>query len=104
MINVLLNTHLDNETAKSIFEANENAINELAKANLVGWNGAKRSKDLNSVLQQQTDFKTIAMRATLCIFEVRNRLFHRGEETSLISPCNSLLRHLINKTLMRIAG
>jgi hypothetical protein len=104
MINVLLNTHLDNETAKSIFKANENAINELAKANLVGWNGAKRSEDLNSVLQQQTDFKTITMRATLCILEVRNRLFHRGEETSLISPCNSLLRHLINKTLMSIAG
>ena len=102
MLSVLLNTYLNNETARDIYEKNKNTFNELASANLVGWNGAKRSEKLKRMLERQDDFKAILIKAILCVFEVRNRLFHRGEELSLIPLCNSLLKDLINKILLGI--
>jgi len=100
MLSVLLNTYLKNETAKSIYAKNKKMVNELAEADLVGFFGAKQSEKLKRMLQEQADFKAIMIRAMLCVFEVRNRLFHRGEEMSLIPACNSLLRYVINETLI----
>lgn len=103
MLSIMLNNYLKNERAKEIFEKNKQTIVELSGANLIGWNGAKYSEKLKEILKQ-TDFKAIMTKVILCIFEARNRLFHRGEVTPLLVGCNSLLRDLIREVLMGILG
>jgi hypothetical protein len=104
MLSVILNNYLKNERAKEIFEKNKKAILELSEANLIGWNGAKYSEKLKETFKQQSDFKVMMTKVTLCIFEIRNRLFHRGEIMPLIAGCNSLLKDLIREVLIGILG
>jgi len=99
MINVLLDSYLKNDIAKIIFYQNKEIIDELIKADLIGRNGATPSRNLKDIIERKGDFKAIMNKVALCVFEVRNSLFHRGEVLSLINGCNSLMRDLVNKTL-----
>jgi hypothetical protein len=103
MLSALLNNYLKNERAKDIVEKNKQTIIDLSEANLVGWKGAKYSEGLKEILKQQSCFKAIMVKAVLCIYEVRNKLFHRGEIMFLLAGCNSLLRDLIKEILKGIS-
>jgi len=102
MLNTLLHNKLKIDSAKAIIDNNKNTIDELIKANLIGWKGARPSENLKKMVKKNADAKTIVSKAVLCVLEVRNSLFHKGEVLSLLEGCSSLLRDVIGKTVMDI--
>jgi hypothetical protein len=102
MLNILVHKYLKIDSAKDIFHRNKNTIDELVKAKLVGWKGRKPSEKLKETIQQNADCKAIMSKAALCVFEVRNSLFHKGEVLSLLGGCSLLLRDLVNKIIIDI--
>lgn len=104
MLNILLNSYLTTGTAQDIYTRNKGTIEELARANLTGIRGPNRSVDLKEILENGANPKAIVSKVALCVFEVRNSLFHKGEVLSLVSGCNFLLRDIVSKTLIDVIG
>jgi hypothetical protein len=105
LLSIMLDNYLKKERANEIFEKNKTTIVELSKANLIGLHEYKYSEKLKKILEkQQSDFKAIMVEVTLCIYEVRNRIFHKGEIMPLITGCNSLLKDLVREILLDILG
>jgi hypothetical protein len=98
-LNVVLNSCIKAETAESIYDQNRQIVNELVTADLTGRKGANPSRDLKRVLEKEAIPRVIVSKAVLCVFEVRNTLFHKGEVLSLIDGCSSFLRDIISKGL-----
>ena len=69
-------------------------IDELSNANLISLYGKNRSADLKNALKAQNN-REILKKTALCIYAVRNDLFHGGNVTSLINPCTRILQDLI---------
>ena len=91
---------LKTETAKQIFLNHEETIKKLSMANLIGWKGAERSKDLLELLQRRKhNLKAILTKTMLCIYEVRNTLFHKGEVLETINQSSALLRDVFRESL-----
>jgi hypothetical protein len=92
---------ITNESAQGIFENHREVIGELAKADLKRGTKQpnKELKDAMDALDKNPDYKEVIKKTALCVYEVRNKLFHRGLKSSLVEKSNPLLRDLILKTL-----
>ncbi len=91
---------LKTETAKQIFLKHEETIKKLSMANLIGWTGAERSNALLELLQRRKhNLKAILTKTMLCIYEVRNTLFHKGEVLETINQSSALLRDVFRESL-----
>ena len=94
---------LRNESAKTIFNRNKELVKQLEAASLKGWQKQNRSGELKEAIEalgKNGDYKAVIVKTALCIYEVRNRFLHWGEEEiSLINGCNTLLRELIHALL-----
>lgn len=91
-----------NESAQGVFENHKKVICELAEENLIGKGNKQRSEELKQTmdaLDKNPDYKEVIKKTALCIYEVRNRLFHRGMKVSLVEKSNPILKDLILKTL-----
>ena len=101
LIPEFINNYMKTETIKLILNTHESTITKLSEANLIGWRGAKRSNDLYKLLRiQSPDQKDILTKTMLCIYEVRNTLFHKGEALkTIINPSSALLRDVFIKSL-----
>lgn len=90
---------LESETARKIFEKHQRAVEDLSNANLVSLGGVQCSEQLREFLEEGAHPRAILPRATLCIFEVRNNLFHKGVVLELMKGSSSLLRDVIRECL-----
>lgn len=90
---------LETETARKIFQKHQRTVEDLSNANLVSWGCVPYSEQLRESLEKGRDPRAILPKATLCIFEVRNNLFHKGEVLGLIKGSSSLLRDIIRECL-----
>lgn len=91
---------LKTETAKQIFLKHEETIKKLSMANLIGWTGVERSNELLKLLQRQKpNLKDVLTKTMLCIYEVRNTLFHKGEVLETINQSSALLRDVFRESL-----
>lgn len=90
---------LETKTARKIFHKHQRTVEDLANANLVSWGGVPYSEQLIALLKRGNDPRAILPKATLCIFEVRNNLFHKGEALELLKGSSSLLRNIIRECL-----
>ena len=96
----LLDRYLVTPVARDILDKHKETVQKLAQANLIGWRGAKRSQKLKELLERaSSDPKAVLIRAGLCISEVRNNLFHKGEALELVKGSSSLLRDTIRECL-----
>jgi len=100
MLNDLLSCRLELDSANEVFELDKETINILGKSNIVGWRGRHPSINLANAIENKENCKVILSRAVLCIYEVRNSLFHQGLVAELLNGCSSLLRDL-NNSLIR---
>lgn len=99
LIPEFMDRFMETKTTKTIFQKHERTINDLSNANLMGLSGVSYSKQLRTFLEERKHPRAILPKAVLCIFEVRNALFHRGEALGLIEMCSSLLKDVIRECL-----
>ena len=90
---------LETETARRIFQKHQRTVEDLSNANLVSWGGVPYSEQLRVLLKKGSDPRAILPKVTLCIFEVRNNLLHKGEVLELMKGSSSLLRDIIRECL-----
>jgi hypothetical protein len=93
---------LRNESAETIFHRNKELVKQLEVAQLISWKERNRSEELKEAIDalgKNGDYKAVIVKTVSCIYEVRNKFIHRGEATSLINGCNTLLRELIHALL-----
>jgi hypothetical protein len=95
-----LHSCLKIESAKTVYDRNREAISELA--NLIGWRESRKSDELKEIMEKKGDCKAILSKAALCVFQVRNSLFHKGKVLPLLAACNDFLRDVISKTIVDI--
>jgi len=76
-------------------------IDELSNASLITLHGKNRSVDLKNALKAQHN-REILKKTALCIYAVRNDLFHGGNFTSLISSCTLILQDMIKSITKEI--
>jgi hypothetical protein len=96
--NTFINDFLETSTVRAILEKHSGTMTVLADAGLEGYQGKTFSADLKSVLKGSHK-KAILQRAVLCVYEVRNSLFHKGQALSLIDDSSLLLRDLVRGCL-----
>lgn len=100
LIPEFIHKYMKTETAKLIFHKHKPTIKKLSMANLIGWKRAERSKELLALLRRQKhDLKAILTKTMLCIYEVRNTLFHKGEVLETINQSSALLRDVFRESL-----
>jgi len=89
------------EAARRAFDRHQPIVKELSEANLVGWwRDARYSEELQKELSKRRIHpRAILPKAALCIYEVRNRLFHKGEALAIMEGSSSLLRDIIRECL-----
>lgn len=102
MLNDLISHYLKMDTAKAVFERNNQTIDDLAKSNIAGWHNRKPSADLVAAINKGENRKVLLCRAVLCVYEVRNGLFHKGDLSRLLDGCSQFLRDLTNSILTDI--
>ena len=96
----MMSKYMKAETAKLISHKHKLTIEKLSRANLKGFRGAERSKALLEELQRQKpNLKDILTKTMLCIYEVRNTLFHKGEVLETINQSSALLRDFFRESL-----
>lgn len=104
MINSSVNI-LKNEEAKNIFDKYESLLDKLIKLNLIGRGNQNRSQDLEDAISnigKNSDYKNVIMKAAMCIYEIRNNVFHKGIETPHIQNSTGFLRDLIHAIIKSI--
>lgn len=102
LIPEFIDLFLRTEISRTIFQKHRQIIENLAKTNLVGFEDTPRvrySEMLGDLIQRSADARAIMPKVMLCIYEVRNRLFHRGEVLELMQDCSSMLREIIRECL-----
>jgi len=88
------------ETAKMIFDKHKLTIEKLSKANLKSFRGTERSKQLLELLPgPKHKLKHILTKVMLCIYELRNTLFHKGELFETINQNSALLGDVFRESL-----
>lgn len=90
---------IETEIARRIFKEHQRTVEGLSDAKLVSWRGVPYSEQLKELLMKESDPRAILPKAAVCIFEVRNRLFHKGEILGLVNGCSSLLRDILRESL-----
>lgn len=90
---------LETETARRIFQKHQRTVEDLSNANLVSWGSVPYSEQLRALLKKDSDPRAILPKVALCVFEVRNNLFHKGEVLELMKDSSSLLRDIIRECL-----
>jgi hypothetical protein len=96
--NIFINYYLNIKTAQKIFNSNQKVITDLSKAGLFGYRGAKYSEDLALSLKNNDPIEILS-KANLCVYEVRNKLLHKGEVLNFIADSSSLLNDIIKGCL-----
>jgi hypothetical protein len=96
--NIFINRYLNIKTAQKIINRNQKVITDLSKASLKGYHGTKFSEDLALSLKKNNP-KEILSKANLCVYEVRNKLLHKGEVLDFIADSSSLLNDIIKGCL-----
>jgi hypothetical protein len=96
--NTFINDCLETNTVRAILEKHSGTILALADAGLEGYSGETFSADLKSVLKGSHK-KAILQRVLLCVYEVRNSLFHKGQALGLIDNSSLLLRDIVRGCL-----
>lgn len=86
-------------TAQIILDKHHKVVEGLSNANLVSLGNVPYSKQLQELLKEGSDPRVIITKAVLCIAEVRNNLFHKGEILELMKDSSSLLRDIIRGCL-----
>jgi len=99
LINEFINTYLERQTIQEILQKHKTIIERLSKANLRSWQGKLYSKPLQDSLEKGHDVKSILQKAALCVYQVRNDLFHKGAVIQLMEDSGSLLRDIIRECL-----
>jgi hypothetical protein len=101
ILNTLISSKLKIESARKIVKDNNETINVLSKAGLCDWKGLKDfSKELSEAISKGKDCKSIVAKALLCVYCVRNSLFHRGDMVELMTVANVFLRDLTNQLIV----
>lgn len=98
LICLFINEFLKPKTAQEIFNKHQKVIEDLSKANLKGYHGTKYSEQLLELLKKDADSKAVLQKAVLCVYEVRNKLFHKGI-ADLAIYSSSFLRDIIKVCL-----
>lgn len=108
-INNLLNNHpKDRETVTSLLSKHSEIIEALANSNLTDWYeqtsyGRKLQESLDT-----NDYRDQLKKTALCLYVVRNQIFHGGaglkEELDFHSKCSSLLFDLVRMTIVSYAS
>ena len=99
LIPEFLETYL-RPASPDVFTKNQKTIEDLSSAQLTSFGGVERSKKLKDELQKRTSTpSSILIKATLCIYEVRNNLFHAGVSSNLLQVSASLLADIIRETI-----
>jgi hypothetical protein len=96
--NMFIHRFLNTKTAQTIFNRNQKVITDLSEAGLLGYRGANYSENLALSLNKNHP-KEIISKANLCIYEVRNKLLHKGEVLNFIADSSSLLNDIIKGCL-----
>jgi hypothetical protein len=104
----LINAHPSHEKIKEILKANAEAIDELATSNLTDWRGQRNYSDELKRLIGNTDVRRTLMAVSLCLFSVRNQVFHGGttpvQELDFVRKCCQLLEFIYRKCLCSYVG
>lgn len=100
LIPEFIHKYMKTGTAKLVFQKHKATIKKLSMANLIGWKKAERSKELLGLLRRRKhDLKAILTKTMLCIYEVRNTLFHKGEALEIMKQSSSLLKDVYRESL-----
>jgi hypothetical protein len=103
MLNSTINT-IKTESARAIFEKHRKSISQFVDASLKSRRGRNRSAELEQAIagleRKDADYKAVMVKTALCIYEVRNKFFHKGEVLPLVDSCNTLLRELIHSIVI----
>lgn len=97
LIQDFINDFYDKDTAERILQKHKKTVEDLSNANLVGLGGGTPSEDLRKELEKNKDYRAILQKVALCIYEVRNHLFHKGRAHGLMQRSSSLLRDIIRE-------
>lgn len=84
----------DEQEIVDLINRHRDRIDELSNANLISLYGKNRSEDLKKVLKAQ-DNREILKETALCIYNVRNDLFHGGISPTSIDSCTFILQDMI---------
>ncbi|HIH96378.1 MAG TPA: hypothetical protein HA348_02615 [Thermoplasmata archaeon] len=103
-INILLNNFPNKQNKKTVVDLvnrHGDEIDELSNANLISWNGKNRSEDLKKALNAQHN-RNILKKTALCIYAVRNDLFHSGISPTSRESCTLILQDMIKSITKEI--
>jgi len=104
----LINEHPSTEKIRGILDAHEETIRKLASKGLKDWHEQKDySEELKSLIGNQ-DVRRTLMAVGLCLFIVRNEVFHGGttpsEEMHFIRECSQLLERIYRECYCSYVG
>lgn len=85
----------NNSELSTLLSTHSNTITKLTQANLINLQGENFSQLLTQA-QVNNQSREIWKYTLLCIYQIRNDLFHRGIEYSDIYSVNKLLKEIIN--------
>lgn len=99
LIPEFLDRALNTQAANRIVQKHHTTIETLSKANLVGFRGTGYSEKLALDLKKKVSPRAILPKVVLCIYEVRNNMFHKGESTELTTHSDKLLMDIAKECL-----
>jgi hypothetical protein len=101
ILNAVVSSKLKIQSARKVASDHKNTIDVLSKAKLCDWKGLKDfSKELSEAITMGQDSKAIVAKSLLCVYCVRNSLFHKGDMLTLLAGTNAFLRDLVNSLIV----
>ena len=91
----------DEQEIVDLVNRHRDRIDELSNADLISLYGTNRSEDLKKALKDQ-DNREILKKTALCIYNVRNDLFHGGISPASIDSCTLILQDMIKSITKEI--
>jgi hypothetical protein len=101
----LINSHPGQEEIREILSACSGTVKKLASRNLTEWRDPKKnySNELRQIINNH-DVRRILTAVGLCLFVVRNQIFHGGtmpeEQIDFIRECSRLLHRIYRECFM----
>jgi len=99
LISEFIDRFLETETACRLFQKHQQIIRDLSAAYLVSFRGVNYGEKLCSFLKEKKHPRAVLPKVALCIYEVRNELFHKGEVLKLMKGSSSFLGDIIRECL-----
>ena len=107
-IKALINAHPRTDRIKEIITKQDVAIKELALKGLTDWHDRKDYSDELKSRMGNSDVRSTLNSVALCLFAVRNQIFHGGklpgEETNFLKDCKLLLELIYRECLCGYVG